>query len=64
MRVLGRPEAGSRLLRPLARAADGVVHNRERRRAIHRYRCVARVTLVGEHEEQHRASDRGGSCAG
>jgi hypothetical protein len=34
------------------RAADGVVHNRERRRRIHRYRCVARVGLVTEHDEQ------------
>jgi hypothetical protein len=50
MRVLGRPEAGSRVLRPLARAADGIAHNRERRKRIHRYRRVARVTL--EHDEQ------------
>ena len=53
MRVLGRPEPGSRLLRPLARAADGIAHNRERRRRIHRYGRVARVALVTEHAEQH-----------
>ena len=52
MRLVGRPEAGSRLLRPLARAADGIVHNRERRRRIHRYRRVARVALVTERDEQ------------
>lgn len=52
MRVLGPPEAGSRLLRPLARAADGIVHNRERQRRIHRYRRVARVALVTERDEQ------------
>ena len=54
MRELGRREAGSRLLRPVARAADGIVHNRERRRTIHRYRCVTRVALMGEHDEQVR----------
>jgi hypothetical protein len=54
-------EAASRLVRPLARAADGIVHNRERRMTIHRYRCVARVTLVGEDDEQQRASNPGGS---
>jgi hypothetical protein len=64
MRRLEQREAGSRLLGPVARAADGIVHNRERRRTIHRYRYVARVTLVGEHDEQQRASDRGGPCAG
>lgn len=36
----------TRLLRPLARAADGIAHNRERRRAIRRYRRVACVRLV------------------
>jgi hypothetical protein len=52
MRVFGRPEAGSHLLRPLARAADGIGHNRERRKRIHRYRRVARVALVTEQDEQ------------
>ena len=56
MRVLGRPEAGARVLRPLARAADGIVHNRERRRRIQRYRRVARVALVAEHDEQQSRS--------
>lgn len=36
----------TRLLRPLARAADGIAHNRERRMAIRRYRRVACVRLV------------------
>jgi hypothetical protein len=52
MRALGQPDAGSRLLRPLARAADGIAHNRERRKRIHRYQRVARVALVTEHDEQ------------
>jgi hypothetical protein len=62
MRGLGQRGAGPGLVRPLARAADGIVHNRERRRTIRRYRCIARVTLV-EHDEQQWASNRGGSCA-
>jgi hypothetical protein len=33
-------------VRPLARAADGIAHNRERRRTIHRYRHVQCVVLV------------------
>jgi hypothetical protein len=46
MRGLSRGGAGSGVIRPLARAADGIVHNRERRRMIRRYRCAARVTLA------------------
>ena len=57
--LVGR-EAAPRLLRPVARAADGIVHNRGRRRTIHRYRYVARVTLVAEHDEQQRGSDQQG----
>jgi hypothetical protein len=36
------------LLRRLARAADGIAHNRERRRTIRRYRRVQCVLLVEE----------------
>lgn len=39
-----------RLLRPLARGADAVIHNRERRRTINRYRRVRCVLLVAEEE--------------
>jgi hypothetical protein len=52
MHVFGRASAGSRLLRPVARASDGIVHNRERRKRIHRYRRVARVALATEHDDQ------------
>lgn len=52
MHALGRPPAGSRLLRPAARAADGIVHNRERRKRIQRYRRVARVALAAEQDVQ------------
>ena len=48
MHGTGTRGAGSRVLRPLARAADGIVHNRERRRLIHRYRRVSCVTLLAE----------------
>jgi hypothetical protein len=37
---------GIRLIRPLAQAADGIVHNRERRRTIRRYRRVTCVALA------------------
>lgn len=38
-----------RLLRPLARMADGLAHNRARRRTIQRYRRVQCVHLVADH---------------
>jgi hypothetical protein len=41
-------EAGTRILRPIARAADGLAHNRERRRTINRYRRIDCVVLVPE----------------
>ena len=44
----GTQGAGTRVLRPLARAVDGIVHNRERRRLIHRYRRVSCVAFVAE----------------
>lgn len=56
MHLMGRPSPGSRLLRPVARAADGIVHNRERRKRIHRYRRVARVALATEHDDQQSRS--------
>lgn len=34
--------------RHVARAADGLAHNRDRRRRIRRFHRVARVTLVAE----------------
>jgi hypothetical protein len=46
MRGLTAHGAGARLVRPLARAADGIAHNRERRRTIRRYRRVQCVVLV------------------
>jgi hypothetical protein len=58
---LGRREPGSGLLRPLARAVDAIAHNRERRRAIHRYRRVTCVALVPEHD--HSQSGETGTCA-
>jgi hypothetical protein len=48
MRGMGTRGAGTRMLRPLARAADGFVHNRERRRLIHRYRRVSCVAFLAE----------------
>jgi hypothetical protein len=48
MHGMGTRTAGARVLRPLARAADGIVHNRERRRRIRRYRCVSCVTFLVE----------------
>ena len=56
MRVVQTREAKGNLLRPLVRAADGIVHNRERRRMINRYRRVACVALVPESDEQQLAS--------
>jgi hypothetical protein len=58
MRGLGRREPASRLLRPIARVADGIAYNRERRRTIQRYRRVACVALVGEHDEMQPVTDR------
>jgi hypothetical protein len=46
MRGLTTRRARTRLLRPLARAADGIAHNRERRRTIHRYRRVQCVLVA------------------
>jgi len=46
MHGFGARGAGSRLLRPLVRAADGIAHNRERRRTIQRYRRVACVLVA------------------
>ena len=37
---------------PPVRAADGMVHNRERRRTIHRYRRVDRVAVAEQDEKQ------------
>jgi len=42
-------QVATRVLRSLARAADGIAHNRERRRMIHRYRRVSCVALVRGH---------------
>lgn len=39
---------GVSILRPMVRAADGLAHNRERRRTIHRYRRIDSVVLVTE----------------
>jgi hypothetical protein len=50
------------MLRPLARAADGIVHNRERRRTIHRYRRVDCVALVAEQDEKQPVPDRAASA--
>ena len=46
------PGTRTRLLRPIVRAADGIAHNRERKRMIHRYRRVACVALVADGEER------------
>jgi hypothetical protein len=37
-----------RVGRPLARAADGLWHNRDRRRHIRRFQRVTRVTLKSD----------------
>ena len=47
-----------RLTAPSVRAADGIVHNRERRRTIHRYRHVDRVALVAEEDQKQRVPDQ------
>jgi len=47
-----------RLTAPLLRAADGIVHNPERRRTIHRYRHVDRVAVVAEQDEKQPVPDR------
>lgn len=57
MRRIGARKTRTRLLRPIARAADGIAHNRQRRRVIHRYRRVACVSLVAE-DEQRRVAQR------
>jgi hypothetical protein len=51
MQGLGARGAGTRILRPIARAADGLAHNRERRRTIQRYRRIDCVVLVPEADE-------------
>jgi hypothetical protein len=51
-------EAGTRILRPIARAADGLAHNRERRRTIHRYRRIDCVVLVPEAAAEHQTRRR------
>jgi hypothetical protein len=48
MRVSREDATRVRLLRPLARVADGLAHNRARRRTIQRYRRVQCVLLVAE----------------
>jgi hypothetical protein len=53
MQGLGAREAGTRILRPIARAADGIAHNRERRRMIHRYRLIDCVMLEPQPEPEH-----------
>jgi hypothetical protein len=53
MQGLGGRGAGTRILRPIARAADGLAHNRERRRTIHRYRRIDCVVLVPETDVEH-----------
>jgi hypothetical protein len=50
MQGLGTRGAGTRILRPIVRAADGIAHNRERRRTIHRYRRIDCVLLVAGSE--------------
>lgn len=47
-----------RLTAPPLRAADGIVHNRERRRTIHRYRRVDRVAVVAGQDEKQPVPDR------
>lgn len=58
MRGMGTRTAGTFVLRPVARAADRLVHNRERRRLIHRYRQVSCVALLVE-----RSADSMGEAA-
>jgi len=52
VRRVRSPGTRTRLLRPIVRAADGIAHNRERKRMIHRYRRVACVALVADGEER------------
>jgi hypothetical protein len=47
-----------RLTAPPVRAADGIVHNRERRRTIHRYRRVDRVVVLAEEDQKRPVPDR------
>lgn len=47
-----------RLTAPLLRATDGIAHNRERRRTIHRYRRVDRVAVVAEQDHKEAGPDR------
>lgn len=56
MRGTGPRQRASGLLRPLARAVDGIAHNRERRRMIRRYRRVACVTLVARTHDKPQIS--------
>lgn len=60
MRGVQTREAKVRVLRPIVRAADGIAHNRERKRMIRRYRRVACVALVPETDERQSASGFGG----
>jgi hypothetical protein len=47
-----------RLTAPLLRTADGIVHNRERRRTIRRYGRVDRVAVVAEQDQKQPIPDR------
>jgi hypothetical protein len=58
MRGMGSRGVRNRVLRPLARAADGIAHNRERRRLIHRYRRVSCVTLLERSPDSMDAAER------
>jgi hypothetical protein len=49
----GARGAGTRILRPIVRAADGIAHNRERRRTIHRYRRIDCILLVAAPDAGH-----------
>jgi hypothetical protein len=52
MRGIGVRQRSTSLVRPLARAADAIAHNHERRRRIQRYRRVACVMLVAPSDDQ------------
>ena len=52
--------AGTRILRPIVRADDGIAHNRERRRTINRYRRVDCVVLVPGPSADHAFPGRRG----
>jgi hypothetical protein len=53
MSGMGTRGAGTRILRPIVRAADGIAHNRERRRTINRYRRIDSVLLVPASDVEH-----------